>query len=1026
MGLKRSGSFFTMQSSFLADGSSSGGEDEAHMELSLHLWRQRNYLQAEEEEIVNYVVRHNAYGLVKGTALWKLMEENMVCKKRTWQSMKERFLKKILPNIKSFNLSESQIALFNNIRDITRKQRQRENLLQESTSQLNRRCGSSSENNGNQSNSSVEHCGDQNKQNFFRSSNFYREDEDKALLNFIVQKKRYDRAGGVHLWMFMEQKQVVPGRSWQSMKERYRKTLMKKLNNYLPSDVVTKIMKAEVKRAKKKKTSSANGIHLTQNPEVGSTQKSEPETNIRSNAHPDHPALGCTCCFDSSTDASVGSIDSTVFLPSIEPNKREYPQNHISKRKLFSQRESLMEFSPVLEDEKRIQSSRYLHMPRQQFHHKELNSRSDDRGQKSGVTVVKVACTLKKSQQSKDIPAYDTIKSYLPQEMIGDDEVPKELAERSHIENTPEEETVFCKESEVLKVTSIAGGNKGQVLDDGIQENMSNKRNEVQRKSNRKILNDCSVLEEPSCGKPQDEVQEVYFTSNCERCESEYVATQQNTDVQLQNVTVSVNEHEGVTGDKDLVVEANKEKHVARLKNVCDVGNAAGFSIKCFLNEEAANINHDKSVQRHHNTKKLMNKKCLNEVMPHKKSGNCVLAIKKYGKEIFIEEIMPFPEASAQKLSANEHIRERSDGIPEKFLNELNLEDLSDNESSLKDYCFTHKIVISPKTQSDDTFTNIRSLSQSSYSKTPETYSCSRVSFNDEDVLSGGNSHNILKQKHFADNRHDNGKSFEKADNGTDEIDEGFTENNMSTSIIHIQPCTEKNDHGGLWVFENISGKVNIDSNSEGGNDIPMLNACTVDGKSSNSMREIMNDCVHLLEDNSRVLGLPVEKLIPSTTLNGHTEFADKEQTHEVSETTHSLPLSSCVESSCELTPENIIADVGQHSEEQSSFSCPSQESVPSLSAPSSEDSTHNKNNGLTGRLLERSEKGSLACWFKSSTENSNSSARWSGCDVCESSCNSSAYSAACKSLKKNQWWKSKDCSICDRCETMEPCMEDA
>lgn len=47
---------------------------------------------------------------------------------------------------------------------------------------------------------------------FSRSSNFYREDEDKALLNFIVQKKRYDRAGGVHLWMFMEQKQVVPGK----------------------------------------------------------------------------------------------------------------------------------------------------------------------------------------------------------------------------------------------------------------------------------------------------------------------------------------------------------------------------------------------------------------------------------------------------------------------------------------------------------------------------------------------------------------------------------------------------------------------------------------------------------------------------------------------------------------------------------------------------------------------------------------------------------------------------------------------
>jgi hypothetical protein len=37
-----------------------------------------------------------------------------VCKKRSWQSMKEQFLKKVLPDIESFSLSESEVTMFKN------------------------------------------------------------------------------------------------------------------------------------------------------------------------------------------------------------------------------------------------------------------------------------------------------------------------------------------------------------------------------------------------------------------------------------------------------------------------------------------------------------------------------------------------------------------------------------------------------------------------------------------------------------------------------------------------------------------------------------------------------------------------------------------------------------------------------------------------------------------------------------------------------------------------------------------------
>lgn len=47
---------------------------------------------------------------------------------------------------------------------------------------------------------------------FNRNANYYTEAEDKALLNFVVQRERYSETGGVRLWKLMERKQVLPGK----------------------------------------------------------------------------------------------------------------------------------------------------------------------------------------------------------------------------------------------------------------------------------------------------------------------------------------------------------------------------------------------------------------------------------------------------------------------------------------------------------------------------------------------------------------------------------------------------------------------------------------------------------------------------------------------------------------------------------------------------------------------------------------------------------------------------------------------
>nr|CAD7413932.1 unnamed protein product [Timema poppensis] len=62
------------------------------------------YTHNEKKAIVKYIVKNNGIDRVKGRALWEEMEEELKIG-RTWQSMKEHFIKSIVPNIDSFKIS---------------------------------------------------------------------------------------------------------------------------------------------------------------------------------------------------------------------------------------------------------------------------------------------------------------------------------------------------------------------------------------------------------------------------------------------------------------------------------------------------------------------------------------------------------------------------------------------------------------------------------------------------------------------------------------------------------------------------------------------------------------------------------------------------------------------------------------------------------------------------------------------------------------------------------------------------------
>jgi hypothetical protein len=114
-----------------------------------------------------------------------------------------------------------------------------------------------------------------------------------------------------------------------------------------------------------------------------------------------------------STSTSQSSVGSKAFVVTDTQNKKDSKQNLInrSKRKLFSQRKSLVEFTPFSESEKSIQSSEYQSAAVAEVHHSTQNSKNDDGGCSRLMRYAAVACVHKKLQHNKNVTTNCTGKS---------------------------------------------------------------------------------------------------------------------------------------------------------------------------------------------------------------------------------------------------------------------------------------------------------------------------------------------------------------------------------------------------------------------------------------------------------------------------------------------------------------------------------------------------------------------------------------------------------------------------------------
>ena len=119
-----------------------------------------------------------------------------ICPDRSWQSMKERFEKKIMTNLAKFNVTRSQLIK------------------------------------ADEENKAKGVAGKGATEETAPSRRPYSRSDDEAILKHILKNEDYSRVGGRQLWVEMEQLEVVGGRSWQSLKEHFRKVIMRNIRSY--------------------------------------------------------------------------------------------------------------------------------------------------------------------------------------------------------------------------------------------------------------------------------------------------------------------------------------------------------------------------------------------------------------------------------------------------------------------------------------------------------------------------------------------------------------------------------------------------------------------------------------------------------------------------------------------------------------------------------------------------------------------------------------------------------------------------
>ena len=154
------------------------------------------YTRDEDEEILEYIVDKLQFYRVRGDALFKEMVAEKVVEGRNWKSLQNRFRNQIMDHLEIYSFLTDQQRTF---------LRERAVVLDEEGKLA--------------AGQSMSH------QKFILK-------EEKAILEFIVEKKAYARLGSKTLFKEMAEKGVAEGRNWMSLWDHFRKHIIKNIDCY--------------------------------------------------------------------------------------------------------------------------------------------------------------------------------------------------------------------------------------------------------------------------------------------------------------------------------------------------------------------------------------------------------------------------------------------------------------------------------------------------------------------------------------------------------------------------------------------------------------------------------------------------------------------------------------------------------------------------------------------------------------------------------------------------------------------------
>lgn len=221
------------------------------------------YTATEDVSIVRYLISSHALSRVKGNQIWKEAAEQKTDPVRSWQSLRNRFFKNIVPNISKYNLltdAQRQLVLHScrrsescgddedfvdmklvSSRSSGSASRSNDPYLcflrqmeQRDQSIRRRICHNSDQNtvsDGSGSSSSASDTG---------ASVRYSAAEDQVIVQYIVKRIVWSRQTGAQIrlrgllfWSEMH-KSIRISRSAQSLRERFLKRILSRMSDMLP------------------------------------------------------------------------------------------------------------------------------------------------------------------------------------------------------------------------------------------------------------------------------------------------------------------------------------------------------------------------------------------------------------------------------------------------------------------------------------------------------------------------------------------------------------------------------------------------------------------------------------------------------------------------------------------------------------------------------------------------------------------------------------------------------------------------